>query len=58
MILTLKFERKDMPFIFTSSLPLTPGRNYAMVLCNDFTGNLLVLFWSMCRQHLGKTMHC
>ena len=30
-----------------SSLPLKPGRNYAEVLLNDFTGNSLVLFWTM-----------
>ena len=34
--------------IFESSLPLRPGRNYAVVLCNDFRVDLLALFWTTC----------
>ena len=36
-----------------SSLPWRPGRNYAVVLCNDFMGNLLVLFWTKCQSVIG-----
>ena len=36
-----------------SSLPLRTGRNYAVVLCNGFRGNLLVLFWTMCQSVRG-----
>ena len=36
-----------------SSLQLRPGRNYAVVLCNDFMGNSLVLFWTMCDSVKG-----
>ena len=31
-----------------SSLPLRPGRNYAVLLCSYFIGDLLVLFRTMC----------
>ena len=55
MILTIQFERKDMALTFTrnfkvSSCPLRPGRNYVVVLCNDFMGNLLTLFCTMCNS--------
>ena len=33
-----------------STLPLRPGRNHAEVLCDDFMGNLLVLFSTMCNS--------
>ena len=33
-----------------STLPLRPGRNHAEVLCNDFMGNLLLLFSTMCNS--------
>ena len=32
---------------------MRPGRNYALVLCNDFRGNLLVLFRTMCKSVKG-----
>ena len=32
-----------------SSPSLRPGRNYDVVLCNDFRGNLLVLFRAICK---------
>ena len=37
-----------------SSSPLRPGRNYAVVLCNDFRGNLLALVWTMCKSVKGS----
>ena len=37
----------------SSSLLLRPGRNYAIVLCNDSMANLLVLFWTMCNSVKG-----
>ena len=43
------YTRKELQ----SSLPLRPGRNYTMVSCNDFRGNLLVLFWTMCNSIKG-----
>ena len=36
-----------------SSLPLRPGRNHAVVLCNGLWGNLLVLFWTLCQSVKG-----
>ena len=36
-----------------SSLPVRPERNYTMTLCNDFRGNWLVLFWTMCNSVEG-----
>ena len=57
MLFTIKFERKDMAFTLTRNfkfqLPWRPGRNYAVVLCNDFRGNLLVLFLAMCQSVKG-----
>ena len=42
-----------------SSLPWRPGRNYAVVLCKDFRGNLLVLFWTVYQSVKGpcEIMH-
>ena len=53
MILKIKFKRKDMVFFFIltrNSLPLRPGLNYAVVLYNDFRGNL---FRTMCNSVTG-----
>ena len=37
----------------SNSLPSRPGLNHAVVLCNDFRGYLLVLFWTMCNSVKG-----
>ena len=37
----------------SSSLPLRPGRNYAVVLCNHSRVDLLVSFWTMCNSVRG-----